>query len=912
MSPILSSRIAVHRDVSRTLLRWISIGLIGLLCVVFTSCGSIGQVPTTTRAAAARSDTALFPAVKFRGKNFGGGVIWISGNLGPATVGQPYNAVLSVSGGSAPYHFSISTGALPQGLSLDPRTGTISGIPSKGGTFDFTVVVTDHRRLDSGEAQLEIVVSAPNPVAPVNVSISPVSATIASGAKLQFKASVQNTSNTAVAWSASSGTVSSSGLFTAPAVTTTKSATLTATSMADANAKASATISVSAPAPTAAPLTITTSALPAAETGVSYKASVVAQGGTPPYGWSVSAGSLPQALTLDSTTGLISGSTSQSGTFTFTVMVTDSASQSAGQTFNLSVMTPAAGNYDGPAELPRTYVQSAMADTPVSGQTIFVNAGSNLQTAINSANCGDIVELQAGATFTGLFTLPAKACDDQHWIIIRTSAPDTSLPPEGTRLTPCYAGVVSLPGRPPFHCSTTQNLVPKIAYPQSTGSGPITLASGANHYRLLGLEITRVAGTGSIGALMLMQKGGTADHIVIDRVWLHGTAQDETGRGVHLNGMTFFSVIDSYFSDFHCISVIGACTDAQDVVGGSGMNPGGPYKIVNNFLEASGESILFGGGPATTTPTDIEIRRNHFFKPLQWMPGAAGFVGSITGNPFIVKNHFELKNAQRVLLEGNVLENDWGGFSQHGFSILLTPRNQYKDNTNVCPICQVTDVTIRFNTISHVGGGIEIANPLSPDGYGAMALAGERYSIHDITVDDVDARRYNGPGTLVQVLNSWPANVLNNVSINHITGFPDPKSHLLTLLDLTSKPQMWAFTFTNNIVGVGAYPIWSAGGGTGNCAASDIPIVDLPMCFSRYTFSSNALIGTTAAFPPSKWPSGNYFTADANAVQFVNYNNANGGNYQLLPSSPFKNAASDGTDLGADIGALQAAIAGVY
>ena len=84
------------------------------------------------------------------------------------------------------------------------------------------------------------------------------------------------------------------------------------------------------------------------------------------------------------------------------------------------------------------------------------------------------------------------------------------------------------------------------------------------------------------------------------------------------------------------------------------------------------------------------------------------------------------------------------------------------------------------------------------------------------------------------------------------------------------------------------------------------------MCFSRYTFSSNALIGTTAAFPPSKWPSGNYFTADANAVQFVNYNNANGGNYQLLPSSPFKNAASDGTDLGADIGALQAAIAGVY
>src|SRR5712691_10866097 len=103
MSPILSSRIAVYRDVSCTLLRWISLGLIGLLCVVFTSCGSIGPLPTTTvRASAALSllprslPTALFPAVKFHGKNLGGGVISISGNLGPATVGEPYSAVLSV------------------------------------------------------------------------------------------------------------------------------------------------------------------------------------------------------------------------------------------------------------------------------------------------------------------------------------------------------------------------------------------------------------------------------------------------------------------------------------------------------------------------------------------------------------------------------------------------------------------------------------------------------------------------------------------------------------------------------------------------------------------------------------------------------------------------------------------------
>ncbi|PYX23748.1 MAG: hypothetical protein DMG87_04895, partial [Acidobacteria bacterium] len=86
------------------------------------------------------------------------------------------------------------------------------------------------------------------------------------------------------------------------------------------------------------------------------------------------------------------------------------------------------------------------------GQIHQVLAGQSLQTALNNAQCGDTIALQAGATFSGSFTLPAKACDDQHWITIRTSAL-ASLPAEGTRITPCYAGVSSLPGRPSFHCS---------------------------------------------------------------------------------------------------------------------------------------------------------------------------------------------------------------------------------------------------------------------------------------------------------------------------------------------------------------------------------------------------------------------------------------------------------------------------
>jgi len=339
---------------------------------------------------------------------------------------------------------------------------------------------------------------------------------------------------------------------------------------------------------------------------------------------------------------------------------------------------------DGPAQLPKSCIYTAVSGTPSPGQIHQVLAGQSLQTALNAAQCGDTIALQAGTTFSGSFTLPAKACDDQHWITIRTTA-YSSLPPEGTRVTPCHAGVSSLPGRPALHCSSTQRVLAKIIFPYSwdNGSGPVGLAPGANHYRLIGLEITRAARTASMTALVIVRPSGTANHIVIDRSWLHGTAQDETATGVSLSGTTHFGIVDSFFTDFHCVSLTGHCTDAHAIGGGNGSSAGGPYKIVNNFLEGAAQVILFGGSVATTTPADIEIRRNHLFKPMIWKLGTPGYIGGTSGNPFIVKNHFELKNGQRVLFAGNVLENNWGGFSQPGFSVLLTPKNQHLNNTNV-------------------------------------------------------------------------------------------------------------------------------------------------------------------------------------------------------------------------------------
>jgi hypothetical protein len=593
--------------------------------------------------------------------------------------------------------------------------------------------------------------------------------------------------------------------------------------------------------------------------------------------------------------------TAHTGSYPFTAKVSDASGKTASLLFTLTVSSGSTSGFDGPAELPRVYIQTAMANTPAPGSTITVNAGGDFQSALNSATCGDTIQLQAGATFTGAFNFPAKSCDDNHWIIVRTSSPDSSLPAEGSRLTPCYAGVSSLPSRPALHCASTKNVLAKLVMGIS-GSGPVVFVPGANHYRLVGLEITRTAGIGIVYALAsVAATGGTANNLILDRVWAHGTAQDETKRGFEFGGMSYASAIDSTFTDLHCISVTGTCTDAS-AVGGDSDDPVGPFKIVDNFLEASGENILFGGSGGTVTPADLQISQNHFFKPLIWMQGQSGYVGGANGRPFMVKNLFELKNAQRVLLEANIMEYSWGGFSQTGYAIVLTPTNQ----SGNCPVCQVTDVTVRYNSISHVGAGLQIANVLDGN---PTSLDGQRYSIHDITIDDINPVKYVGSGNVAEVLRvNTSAPQLQNVSINHLTAFAPT---MLLMIGGAPSQQMVNFNFTNSIVLAGTSAIWSTGGPV-NCANADKPLVTLNSCFSPYSFASNAVIASPSGYPPSLWPSGNFFPATASTVQFVNYNNGNGGNYQLLSASPYHNKGTDGKDLGADVATISSETTGVY
>ncbi|MGB9265819.1 MAG: hypothetical protein WCB56_10230, partial [Terriglobales bacterium] len=146
---------------------------------------------------------------------------------------------------------------------------------------------------------------------------------------------------------------------------------------------------------------------------------------------------------------------------------------------------PQFGEKDGPAELPKTCYYTGLEATPSPGKQIHVGAKENLADAVDHAKCGDTLLLPAGAAYEA-GELPFKKCDASHYITIRTDTPDSKLPPEGTRISPAWAGVPSLPGRPAFAqpAGGAAKLMPTILVKRNAG------VVVGDHVRFIGIEWT--------------------------------------------------------------------------------------------------------------------------------------------------------------------------------------------------------------------------------------------------------------------------------------------------------------------------------------------------------------------------------------------------------------------------------------
>lgn len=517
----------------------------------------------------------------------------------------------------------------------------------------------------------------------------------------------------------------------------------------------------------------------------------------------------------------------------------------------VSLLTPAFGCAGAPSvarqetaapEAPREYVDTTLV--PSSGRTIRIGEGDDLQDAIDMAQLGDTILLEAGATFKGPFMLPKKK--GTGWVTIRTSTPDKPFPAPGTRVSPAHAP-----------------LMPRLI--SWKGEGVVLADRGAHHYRLIGIEVVPSEGSFLYSLIWFGTNREQAleeqpHHIIVDRCYIHGDPKKGSRRGVALNGR-HLAVVDSYVSDF---KEVGA--DSQAILGWGGA---GPFKISNNYLEGAGENIMFGGGDPLIkdlVPSDIEVRGNLMVKPLRWKKNEPGYEGT----PWTVKNIFELKNARRVVVEGNVMEHSWEE-AQSGFAVLFTVRNQ----DGKAPWAVVEDVRFVNNIIRHSGSGLSLMghdNNRPRD----QSQETKRILIRNILWEDIGGERWGGKGILFQMIEGS-----SDVNIEHNTGL----HRGYTLFSM--GPAHRRFTFRNNIAPHNEYGIFGNDVGVGVAA--------LDAYFPDAVVTENVLAGGEA----SRYPEGNVFPDSMDAVPFVD---RKAGNYRL--AGGIKNLKAPGVDAGALCAAL--------
>ena len=513
-------------------------------------------------------------------------------------------------------------------------------------------------------------------------------------------------------------------------------------------------------------------------------------------------------------------------------------------------------------ELPRVYLDTTYAPA-TSGTTWNVSAGQNLQNVINSAQRGDTILLEAGATFTGNFTLPSKS--GSGWLTIRTATPDAAFPAPGTRITPVNV-----------------NLMPRLVSPNSAPA--LATQNGANHYRVMGIEFTIAAGVPENFGIVSLGSGSqnvsqTPNNLIFDRVYIHGTHEAQIQNGMRLNSAST-AVIDSWFDQCQ------ATTFESHNIGG--YNGPGPYKLVNNTFSSATIPVIFGGATTSVTgliPSDMEIRGNHFTRPLSWRPGDPSYAGTA----WYVKNLFELKNAQRVLFEGNVLEHNWphtgttpDGSPQHGYAVLLTVRSQ----GSAMPWAVVQDVTLANNIIRKSNVGISIS--------GTEGSGTRRIRIENNLLDDIGLNWGNNDrsGMFAQI------QTVGDVIVNHNTIINDGD------IIFANGAQAGDLVFTNNIVNHNAARTTNRNYGI-NAPGTAVGNASLAAKFFEYEVTKNVM--SNAAGYTNNYPAGNFFPSNFAAVGFTNLA---GRDYRLASGSAYKGAGTDGKDLGADFDLLHVATAG--
>jgi hypothetical protein len=324
-------------------------------------------------------------------------------------VGATYSQPFSVSGGTAPYNWRVTSGSMPAGLILTPA-GVVSGTAQVSGTTNFTATVSDSSNPGQSASATAAIV-----VAPTSLTIT--SSALASGTVgSSYSQSLQASGGTApYVWTITSGRLpagltltQSSGMISGTA-TTNGTSTFTAT-VTDSSSPAQVTSTT--PTLVVAPnaLSIATAQLAQATVGTAYLQTLQATGGTAPYTWSLRSGQLPLGLSW-SASGVISGTPTSHSSSGFTVTVTDSGTptqaQSADMTINSTPAVPVPLSISAALATATTgsvYSQSLQVSGGTPGYTWAIASGS-LPSGLTLASTTGIISGTPAASGTSTFTL---------------------------------------------------------------------------------------------------------------------------------------------------------------------------------------------------------------------------------------------------------------------------------------------------------------------------------------------------------------------------------------------------------------------------------------------------------------------------------------------------------------------------